>query len=142
MKESTGNDNLAVGWAKPGQSTNAPSEVIPGANLLTQIPPVQDAEPPSSPTSLSASIITQTSFTLKWIASTDNIAVTGYDVYRNAVKINSSTITTTSYNVTGLSPASSYNFYVIAKDAAGNQSVPSSTLNVTTLVPVQLQNHL
>jgi hypothetical protein len=33
MKESTGNDNLAVGWAKPGQSTAAPSEVIPGIYL-------------------------------------------------------------------------------------------------------------
>ena len=34
MKESTGGDNLSVGWAKPGQSTTAPSEVIPGTSLM------------------------------------------------------------------------------------------------------------
>ena len=33
QKEGTGSDNLAVGWAKPGQSTSAPSEIIPGAVL-------------------------------------------------------------------------------------------------------------
>jgi hypothetical protein len=32
-KEGTGSDNLAVGWAKPGQSTSAPSEIVPGAVL-------------------------------------------------------------------------------------------------------------
>jgi hypothetical protein len=41
MKESTGQDNLAVGWAKPGQSTSAPSEVIPGTSLLAQLPDTQ-----------------------------------------------------------------------------------------------------
>ena len=132
MKESTGNDNLAVGWAKPGQSTSGPSEVIPGSYLLNQLP---DSQAPTSPTNLTSSIITQTSFTLKWSASSDNIAVSGYDVYRNTVKLNSSQITTTSYNVTSLSPATTYNFYVVARDAFGNQSVPSNTLDVTTLIP-------
>ena len=33
MKENTGNDNLAVGWAKPGQVTTGPSEIIPGTFL-------------------------------------------------------------------------------------------------------------
>ena len=37
MKEGTGSDNLAVGWSKPGQSISAPSEVIPGTYLLTQL---------------------------------------------------------------------------------------------------------
>lgn len=34
MKEGAGGDNLAVGWAKPGQATTAPSEVIPGSSLI------------------------------------------------------------------------------------------------------------
>lgn len=132
MKESTGQDNLAVGWAKPGQSTSAPSEVIPGTYLLTQLP---DTLPPTAPTNLSSSIITQTTFTLKWTGSTDDRSVAGYDVYQNDVKINPSIITTTSYNVTSLAPASTYNYYVVAKDAAGNPSPASTVINVITLVP-------
>jgi len=132
MKESTGNDNLSAGWAKPGQSTTAPSEVIPGSVLRTQLP---DTQPPTAPTNLLSSAITQTSFTLSWTASTDNVGVTGYDVYKNGVKINPSNITGTSYNVTGLTAGTTYNFYVIAKDAAGNQSAASLGLDVTTTAP-------
>ena len=132
MKESTGNDNLSVGWAKPGQSANTPSEVIPGSNLLTQLP---DIQPPTAPTSLSSSSITFTSFTLSWAAATDNVAVTGYDVYQNGLKINSSNIISTSFNVSGLTAGTTYSYFVKAKDAAGNQSTASTTLNVTTSAP-------
>jgi len=132
MKESTGSDNLAVGWAKPGQSTSAPSQVIPGTSLKTQLP---DTQAPTAPTNLASSAITTNSFTLSWTASTDNVAVTGYDVYQNGIKINPSNITTTSYNVTNLLPATTYAYYVRAKDAAGNESVNSSTLDVTTGSP-------
>lgn len=129
MKEGSGSDNLAVGWSKPGQSTSTASEVIPGTNLLTQLP---DTQAPSAPTNLASSNITQTTFTLSWIASTDNVGVTGYDVYQNGVKINPSNITGTSYNVTGLTAGTTYSYYVKAKDAAANQSAASATLNVTT----------
>jgi hypothetical protein len=40
MKESTTNDNLAVGWAKPGQNCSAPSEVIPGSALAPWPSPI------------------------------------------------------------------------------------------------------
>jgi len=132
MKESTGNDNLAVGWAKPGQSTSAPSEVIPGINITTQLP---DTQAPTAPTSLASGNITTNSFTLSWTASTDNVAVTGYDLYQDGIKINPANITTTSYNVSGLSPATTYNYHVKARDAAGNFSVNSNSLNVTTSSP-------
>jgi hypothetical protein len=55
MKESTGNDNLAVGWAKPGESTGAPSEVIPGSRLMSQLP---DTQSPTAPGNLASSLIT------------------------------------------------------------------------------------
>ena len=129
MKESTGKDNLAVGWAKPGQSTLSPSEVIPGSSL--SVNNNSDTQAPSAPTNLIASTITTTSFTLSWSAATDNVAVTGYDVYRNGVKLNTSNITATSYNVTGLSPNTTYTMTVRAKDAATNET-PSSPLSVTT----------
>lgn len=131
MKESTGNDNLAVGWAKPGQSTAAPSEVIPGIYL--SVNNTTDAQAPTAPTNLTASNITSTSFTLSWSASTDNTGVTGYDIYRNGIKINTTNMIGTSYSVTGCSPNTMYAMTVKAKDQAGNQSVSSNTLNTTTL---------
>jgi PQQ-dependent dehydrogenase (s-GDH family) len=132
MKESNGNDNLSVGWARPGQPTSAPSEVIPGTSLMTQLP---DTQSPTAPTNLSSANITTTTFTLSWTASTDNVGVTGYDVYQDGIKINATNISGTSFNVTGLIAGNSYDYYVVAKDAAANVSANSNTLNVTTNGP-------
>ena len=129
MKESNGNDNLSVGWAKPGQPVNAPSEVIPGTSLMRQLP---DTQAPTVPANLAATNISITSLTLTWTASTDNVGVTGYDIYQNGVKINPSNVTSTSYNVSGLTAATTYGYSIRAKDAAGNQSAATTTLNVTT----------
>ncbi|WP_428743514.1 GEVED domain-containing protein [Tenacibaculum sp.] len=90
-----------------------------------------DTTAPSAPTNLAASNVTQTSLTLNWSASTDNVGVTGYDVYQGATLIGSATGTTS--NVTGLTAATTYTFSVKAKDAAGNVSASSNTINVTTL---------
>jgi hypothetical protein len=130
MKDGTQGDNMAVGWAKPGQPTTVPSEVIPGSSLIAVI---ADSQAPTAPTNLTATNIAQTTLTLNWIAATDNIGVTGYDVFRDGVKINPSNVTTTTYNVTGLVPNTTYAFTVKAKDAAGNSSVISNTINATTL---------
>jgi chitodextrinase len=94
---------------------------------------VSEATPPSAPT-LSASGTTQRTTTLSWTASTDNVGVTGYDVYKNGVLLGSTT-TATTFAVTGLLYATTYAFTVKAKDAAGNVSVASNTLDVTTLTP-------
>jgi len=131
MKEGTGGDNMAVGWAKPGQATTTPSEVIPGSQLLRTIP---DSQAPTAPTNLAALNMGQTSFLLTWAASTDNIGVTGYDIYKDGIKITASPIGGTSYNVTGLTASTLYSFAVVAKDAAGNSSVPSTALAVTTSI--------
>jgi chitodextrinase len=90
-----------------------------------------DTTAPSAPTSLTASGTTQTTTNLSWTASTDNVGVTGYDVYQGATL--KATVTTTSYAVTGLTAATAYTFSVKAKDAAGNISAASNTVNVTTL---------
>jgi len=90
-----------------------------------------DTQPPTAPTGLTASNITQTTVTLTWNASTDNVGVTGYDVYCNGTMLG--TVTGTSANVTGLTAGTTYSFYVKAKDAAGNVSSASNTISVTTL---------
>ncbi|MEO8515399.1 MAG: GEVED domain-containing protein [Flavobacterium sp.] len=105
----------------------------PASNTVnvTTLANVVDTIPPSAPTSLAASGTTSSSTNLSWTASTDNVGVTGYEVYQGGVfKAN---VATTSYTVTGLTAATAYSFYVIAKDAAGNPSAASNTVNVTTL---------
>jgi len=91
---------------------------------------VPDTQAPTVPTGLSSSNITSSSATINWNASSDNVGVTGYEVYRNGSLV--STVTTTSYSATGLTAATTYAFTVKAKDAAGNKSAASSALNVTT----------
>ncbi|WP_438426342.1 M14 family zinc carboxypeptidase [Aquimarina macrocephali] len=92
--------------------------------------PSADTQDPSTPAGLTASNVAQTTLTLSWNAATDNVGVTGYDVYQGATNLGS--VTATTRNITGLTANTAYQFTVKAKDAAGNQSVASSTLNITT----------
>lgn len=94
--------------------------------------PTPDTTAPTSPTNLTASSITSSSLQLTWTASTDNVGVTGYDVYMNGTLKTSVTSTTTS--ITGLSASTTYSFYAKAKDLAGNLSANSTTINATTTV--------
>lgn len=89
-----------------------------------------DRTPPTAPTNLKADIITETSATLSWNASTDNVGVKSYDIYRNNSYLAS--VTSTKYTANGLTPASSYQFYIKAKDARGNLSASSNIITVNT----------
>ncbi|AZB32816.1 reprolysin-like metallopeptidase [Chryseobacterium bernardetii] len=89
-----------------------------------------DTVAPTAPT-LAASGTTSISTNLSWSGATDNVGVTGYDVYMGASLIGSTASTT--YTVTNLTPSTTYSFSVKAKDAAGNASSSSNTVNVTTL---------
>jgi len=100
-------------------------------NVTTVTP--GDTQAPTAPTGLSSSSITETSFTLNWNAATDNVGVTGYDVFKDGSLLSS--VTGTTVNVTGLTASTTYAMTVKAKDAAGNISTASSALNVTTSTP-------
>lgn len=94
-----------------------------------------DTQAPTSPASLTATAISGTQVNLTWSASTDNVGVTGYDVYRYGVKIASTT--SASYSNVSLTASTSYSYAIRAKDAAGNASAFSPTAAaVTTPVPV------
>ncbi|MDN4013463.1 endonuclease [Chryseobacterium gambrini] len=93
--------------------------------------PVVDTQAPTAPTNLATSNPTSNTISLSWTASTDNVGVTGYDIYKDGVLY--STVTGTTATVSGLNPSTTYNFYVIAKDAAGNASPASNTASGTTL---------
>ncbi|WP_230534782.1 cellulase family glycosylhydrolase [Streptomyces griseomycini] len=92
----------------------------------------EDTRAPTVPSGLTSTAKTSTSVSLSWTASTDNTRVTGYDVYRGATKANAAPVSGTTYTDTGLSPSTAYGYTVRARDAAGNVSAPSATLNVTT----------
>ncbi|MCE5331481.1 MAG: chitobiase/beta-hexosaminidase C-terminal domain-containing protein [Bacteroidales bacterium] len=92
-----------------------------------------DETPPTVPTDLTGTP-SQTSIDLSWTASTDNIGVTGYNIYANGEL--QGTVIGTGYTLSGLTPATEYIVDVEALDAAGNKSVKASTtistLSVTT----------
>ncbi|MFJ1702671.1 glycoside hydrolase family 6 protein [Kitasatospora sp. NPDC088346] len=89
-----------------------------------------DTTAPSVPAGLRSTAVTASGVSLAWTASTDNVGVTAYDVYRGGVLVGSTAAT--SYGDTGLSAATAYGYTVRARDAAGNASAPSAALVVTT----------
>lgn len=89
-----------------------------------------DTTPPTIPANLHTTAILDTSITLAWNISTDDVSVTGYKIYRNNTLVGTSQ--TAAYNDTGLSPVSDYTYTVQAYDAANNTSAASATLSVTT----------
>jgi len=125
-KEGGGGDNIAVGWTGPGISTTT---VIAG-NFLTPFTGSTDTQAPTAPTNLTSPSKTSTSVNLSWTASTDNVGVTGYEVYNGSTLAGSTSGTT--FTASGLTASTTYSFTVKAKDAAGNLSTASNTLSVTT----------
>lgn len=93
-------------------------------------PTPTDTTPPSAPSNLSATAVSTSQINLNWNASSDNVGVTGYRVYRNDSII--TTVTGTSYSNTNLSTSTTYNYRVAALDAAGNVSAQSSQASATT----------
>src|SRR5438034_258373 len=92
-----------------------------------------DTTPPSVPTGLTATAVSSSQINLSWTASSDNVGVSGYRVYRGGTQI--ATRSTTSFANTGLSASTTYSYTVAAYDAAGNLSAPSGSARVTTPVP-------
>ncbi|GAA4987576.1 chitinase [Nonomuraea thailandensis] len=89
-----------------------------------------DTTAPSVPGNLRSTGVTNTSVTLAWNAATDNVAVTGYEIYRGGTLV--TTVTGTSHTDTGLAANTAYSYTVRARDAAGNRSANSNTATATT----------
>ena len=92
--------------------------------------PTADTQAPTAPSSLVSTAKTTTSISLSWTGSTDNTAVTGYNVYMNNVL--KTTVTGLTTSITGLTAGTAYSFFIKAKDAAGNISLASNTITVST----------
>ncbi|OPH62109.1 chemotaxis protein [Paenibacillus ferrarius] len=89
-----------------------------------------DTQAPTAPANLTAAASSSSQINLTWSASTDNVGVTGYQIYRAGTQVGTST--TTSYSDTGLTASTSYSYTVKAIDAAGNLSGASNTATATT----------
>jgi chitodextrinase len=100
------------------------------ANAIATTPSAPDTAAPSTPTNLVAVAVSATQVNLSWNPSADNIGVVNYEVFRNGSTI--AYTTTTTFGDSGLISGATYQYYVKAKDAAGNISGASFTTSVTT----------
>jgi hypothetical protein len=91
-----------------------------------------DTQPPTVPTGLATTSVASGSVSLSWNASSDNVGVAGYTVYRNGTLYGTTGSSATTYTDTTVAPLTSYSYTVDAFDAAGNHSAQSSSLPVTT----------
>ena len=96
-------------------------------------PKTQDTEAPSVPAGVTASDVTQTGAKITWTAATDNVGVAGYNVYLGESRVNTSPVTVTEYELSGLTANTEYTVTVSAVDAAGNESARSDAATFTTL---------
>lgn len=94
-----------------------------------------DEEAPSAPASLLATLASDTAAQLTWQASSDNVGVSGYTIYRDGIVVGSTA--GTSFLDEGLNPSESFAYTVRAVDVAGNQSSLSNEAHVDT--PAQNQ---
>jgi hypothetical protein len=96
-----------------------------------------DTAPPSG-VGLIARAASASEIDLFWTAATDPVGVTGYKVFRDGGTTPIGTVTTgTTFADTGLAPASTHRYTVVAVDAAGNQAGPSTVVATTLAAAVR-----
>jgi hypothetical protein len=100
------------------------------ATVVTPPPPAGDTTPPTVPTAIVATPVSPVQVDLSWTASTDDVGVTGYNVFRDGAKVG--TPATTTFSDVGLSGGSQFSYTVSAFDAAGNVSEASAAVVATT----------
>jgi chitodextrinase len=107
-------------------TTDRPQLVV----TLSGTEPPPDTTAPSKPTGLTANAVAGR-VDLAWQPATDEVAVTGYDIFRNGAPL-ASVGSVTTYADTSVAPTTSYTYTVRARDAAGNMSPLSDPATVTT----------
>jgi len=112
-------------WAARGKS--AP---VAMTSQTVDLRPIADTQAPTAPSNLTARAVSPSQIDLGWTASTDNLGVAGYYIFRDGLQVASTT--GTSYSDKGLLSATSYSYFVKAYDAASNVSTASNTASATT----------
>jgi chitodextrinase len=89
-----------------------------------------DTTPPSIPSNVQAAVMSSSQIDLSWTASTDDVAVGGYKVYRDGILV--AITATNSYPDSGLAPSTTYTYTISSYDTAGNVSPLSDPVSATT----------
>jgi len=104
-----------------------------------QCDPSTDKEKPTAPSNLKYSNLNSSgtapdcwSVDLAWNASTDNVGVTGYDIYNAETNKIITSTDKTNFKLSGLNENSTFKYYIKARDAAGNISDTSNTIELKT----------
>ena len=127
-----------------GDGSNCTATTTTTTTTTTTSVPTPDTAAPVGPSSLSASAVSSSQINLAWPAATDNVGVTQYVVTRNGTQVYAGT--NLSFSDIGLTASTTYQYKVIAKDAAGNtstgatasattQAAPTTTITPTTPPP-------
>ena len=119
------NTSYAITVLAKDLAGNASAQSSPANGTTTA-----DTTAPSVPSNVNITFITGTSFQVNWTASTDNTAVTSYDVYIDGAL--NGAATGINYTVSGLTISTDYSVRVLAKDSANNQSAQSTAVTATT----------
>jgi len=123
--------NPATTYQYRVKSKDAAGNLATSGNGTFTTAPLPDTTAPSVPQGLLANVLSATQINLTWSASTDNVGVAGYRVYRNGVQVG--TTAARSYSDSGLLAGTLYSYRVAAYDAAGNVSAQSTAVSATTL---------
>jgi fibronectin type 3 domain-containing protein len=100
-------------------------------NRSNELSATLDGTAPSKPASLKLVVAGTNQLALDWPASTDNVGVSGYEIYRGGVSLGTTSMT--QYVDSALAAGTNYTYTVRAVDAAGNKSDASSNLNAKTV---------
>src|SRR3954462_10738631 len=100
---------VLYGCGGPASETSSTDPSAPGASA----PPSSDKTPPSTPGALSATLTSSSQVNLTWSASTDDVAVAGYRIYRSGVSL-ATVGNVTTYQDIGLSSSTTYSYSVQA----------------------------
>jgi hypothetical protein len=111
-------------WEGPGIATS----YIPGKNMM----PFYDVVKPTAPGNLKTDWRTSTQVSVSWNPSTDNNKVSGYNIYLNGIRKNTTTIRETTYLIKNLEPDTSHFIVATAIDPSGNESFISNILEAVT----------
>ncbi len=101
---------------------------------------IPDSECPTAPTALVATNIASSYINLSWSASTDNIGISLYEIFKDGISVG--TTSNTSFLVDNLVKSKDYSFVVKAKDINGNVSEPSAAYTFTTAANVLVKNDI
>ncbi len=127
-----------VTWGLYVNARDAAGNVSQASATVPVTPPQcqVDTQAPTAPGSLTGTV-SGTTVTLRWSASTDNVAVKFYDIYRGTTRVgtvtaNGTTPPATTFTDSGLAANTAYTYYVVARDAQANVSAHSNTVSLTT----------